>query len=265
MRRLALFAVLLLLAACNGDKKAPVQIWTSTEVAGTGLPQLLAKRFSAESGVATSLHVMEEATLRARSFGKQPDVVITNDAELLAKLRPNARLVDTFAHDDYLLVGPSFDPARVRTAATAAEAFGRIVKRDRPFCSATDVPRYRAREAKIWAAAAIDPRKEDRRYRLCRGNEASLLQEIARLHAYAIVDAAAWREAGPPKNVAVLLEGKPLLRNDYLIVLLTTRKATSAEWFLEWVMSYRGLETVQQYRIEGRKRFFGPAEDALTH
>ncbi|HEX7151699.1 MAG TPA: hypothetical protein VF618_09445 [Thermoanaerobaculia bacterium] len=228
-------ALILLLAACRRETRDPVLVVTSAEVAGTGLPQLLTQRFAAESGVPVELRIVDVVE-------EQEAVLVTNDAALVQRLRPRARLTTTFARDDFLIAGPRSDPAGVARAKTAPEAFRRIAEGKRAFCSASGIPRYRAREAAIWKAAGVDPRT-NRRYRLCHGDPATLLRDTASRRAYTIID----RSAPVPKELKVLLQGTPLLRNDYTAMLMTRkRKPRNAEWFMQWLMSYRGRAVIAE-------------------
>lgn len=257
MRRLFTFSLLLLLAACGRPGSEKVHVLTSTEVAGTGMPQLLLSRFRAESGVNAELQIVEASALRQRDYGKRAAVVITNDPETVRALAPLVRLQAVFARDGFVIVGPKSDPAHVRDAGDADEAFRRIIDSKRTFCSAASTPRFRARESQIWPKAGREPR-EQRRYLLCRGDGKPFFRELERRRAYALVDIAALAAVPGSDRPAVLLEGTPLLRNDYSVLLLSRRKARNAEWFVQWVMSYRGRETVEQHRIDGKKRLFVP-------
>lgn len=254
MKRVIIIAALLA-SACGARQK--VRVITSTEVAGTGLPQLFVRRFSAESEVPVDLQIIDAAALRTRDLHKKPVIVLTNDAALIARLEPAARLHATFARDDYVILGPKSDPADVRDAGNAPEAFRRIVAHDSAFCSAVDIPRFRARESEIWLAANVD-RFADHRYRPCHGDTAQLLRDIASRNGYALVDRAALASLGTLHSV-VLLENTPLLRNDYVILLTGGRKPErNADWFVQWVMSYRGRDIVEHYRVNGEKRFSVP-------
>ncbi|MFZ2490927.1 MAG: hypothetical protein WA208_05545, partial [Thermoanaerobaculia bacterium] len=135
MRRTAAIVavVLLLAAACRRESREPVRVITSTEVAGSGLPQRLTETFSSSSGVRTVLQVIDADSLRGRPFDREPLVVITNDRDLVARISPRARLAAPFARADFVVVGPNSDPARVKAAKTAPDAFRRIAASQRAF------------------------------------------------------------------------------------------------------------------------------------
>ena len=254
MMRRAATAMILLLLACRRDATRPVHLYTSTEVAGTGLPQMLVQRFSASSGVKVELQVVTAEELRRRDFDP-PAVVLTNDVRLVQSLRGRARLVATIARAGFAVVGPKSDPARIRGLASAPAAFRRITERKRAFCSAADVPAFRAREAAIWDAAGVDPR-ENRRYRLCHGDPARLLEDVAIRRGYVLVDRAAAAALPPRAGLAVLLEDDALLRDEYTLAMFAGRRPPrNTGWFVQWAMSLKGRELIERHRVEGRRIF----------
>ncbi len=257
-KALAIIITAAMLSACRhpAAEQKPVTIAASTEVAATGLPQLLLKRFVGETHVkATFIAASDEALESAARSGKI-DVAIVNSPAVVAAFRHSnlVKLGSVFAYDDYIIAGPRKDPARARSAKTAAEAFRRIVRSRHRFCSPADVQGLRERENQVWSLAKINPKKA--RYVLCHGTAAAALDEANRLDAYTITDRATIATV-KASRLEPLLEGVPMLHNDYTAVLLTApEKNRNAEWFMQWLMSYRGRDAVEDYRFDGGRRFF---------
>lgn len=251
MRRALIAAVLLLALACRRThERQAVTIATTPDVAGTGVDAMLAARFSRESQVPVRVIVTEERMIP----GVKADIVLTTSPVLRRALPVS--LATTFAYDDLVLAGPKRDPARVRKAATAADALHSIALRDRAYCSAADVPELRHREAELWAASGKSP-KDDRRFRLCRGTAAEVLAEASRRGAYTLTHRSTFDDAGASVKLVALLEGTPMLHNDYAALLVTPpTRNRNAQWFMQWLMSYRGRETIERYRFGEGRRFF---------
>lgn len=257
-----LLALLLaaMLAACRrGNERAIVTVATTPDLASTGVVQMLAQRFSAESKVVTTLIVTEEPLIPDLVRSGVVDVVLTTSASLRDELQRArlVRLAPTIAYNDYLLVGPKRDPARAGKAKDAAEALRRIARRDRAFCSPIDVPELRHREAILWAASPANP-DDDRRYRTCSGTALDVLKEASRRSAYTLTDRATFERAGKEVSLVPLLERTPMLHNDLIVVLArpATRPHSNAEWFVQWIMSYRGRDWIDRYRYDGERRFY---------
>lgn len=254
----AVFAIGIL-AGCRNPaaEQKPITVAATADVAATGLPQLLIKRFTGEAHVnAGFIATTDEEVVRGGQAGKI-DVAIVSSPEVLRALRQtnSVTLEAMFAYDDYIIAGPKKDPAGVRASKTAAEAFRKIVRRRHRFCSPVDVKALHERENEIWSLARVNP-KQQAKYALCHGPAAASLDEAERLEAYTITDRATI-ESNNTGSLGPLLEGTPMLHNDYSVVLLVPpAKNRNAEWFVQWLMSYRGREAVEGYRFEGGRRFF---------
>ena len=260
-RRFASFAFLamLIVAACRrADEQASVTIATTPDLAGDGVVEPLARTFSAASKVRTHILVTEEALISALVRDGVADVVFTSSPALQQELRRGSlvRLANVVAYDDYLLVGPSRDPAKAKQAKTAAEALRRIARRDRAFCSPVDVPDLRHREAQWWAASPASS-ADDRRYRLCHGTALEVLQEASRRSAYTITDRSTFEAAGAKSKLVPILQRTPLLHHHIEVLLARSeRPHRNAEWFVQWVMSHRGRDIIERHRFDGGRRWF---------
>ncbi len=255
----ALLVTLLSVGSCRrADEQAAVTIATTPELAGIGIVDSLARTFSTASNVRTHVLVTEERLLPALVRDGVADVVVTSSPALQQELRRASlvRLANVVAYDDYLLVGPTRDPARAKQAKNAAEALRRIARRDRAFCSPVDVPDLRQREAQLWTASPASS-SDDRRYRLCRGTASEVLQEASRRSAYTLTDRSTFEGAGTTSSLVPILQRTPLLHHHVEVLLARTgRPHRNAEWFVQWVMSHRGRDLIEQHRYDGGRRFF---------
>jgi len=254
MKRATAAAAMFLLAfSCKrAEEKHPVELITTPEVLATGLVQHVVDVFAHQSHVQVHVRTVPFAQLAASADAA--DVVVTGDAATPQALERagKVRLHNRFAFDDFAVVGPTRDPARVHRARNAPEAFRAIAARRRAFCAPVDVAALRKRELEIWAAAAVDPH-EDKRYRDCRGDTATVLAEAERRSGYTLT----YRAAAEHERSKVLLSGTPMLRDPFTILLLRRpRPNKDAEWLVEWVMSFRGREVVQSFAAPDGRRFY---------
>ncbi|HEX3580312.1 MAG TPA: hypothetical protein VH087_01030 [Thermoanaerobaculia bacterium] len=250
-RILAFVAVLLVATGCakKSAPRLPVRVATTPEIAATGVVEHLAAVFGAQSGV--PVEVVPGAP------SATADVVITNDPATVAALRGTGvvRLASTVANDWYLVAGPSRNPAHVSQSGSATEAFRRIFARRQRFCSFADVPAIHGREQRIWAAASIQPEK-NRHYEQCKGDALAAFRKASLAGAYVVVDRATF-DAVRPERITTFVRGDPLLANDLKILLIEKpKRSKDADWFVEWTMSYRGLDALDNYRVNGHKVFY---------
>ena len=242
---------------CRKKPSLPVEIATTPEIAQTGLVQSLTATFQRQSGVAMKLRIVEEEEALRLARARNVQVIVTDHPDSPRMYRNLARLSGPFAFDDFTILGPSRDPAHVRLAGGAVDALRRIAKRRAPFCSPVDVAHIRRREKALWTAAGVDPKSL--RYSECHGDAVEALREAGEKEAYTISDTVTTAAVGKNVDIEVLLEGTTRLHDDYSAVLVAhtsrTRRDRDAEWFVQWLTSYRGREAVQSYLVDGMQRF----------
>jgi tungstate transport system substrate-binding protein len=259
VRQLFVIAAVVLAAACakKPAPRPPIRVVTTPELAATGLVEHLGSVFRAQSHAQINAVPLGAPALLDEAKHRTADVVITNDPATVAALRAAGvvRLASTVASDELLIAGPSRNPAHVSRSDSAPEALRRIFGRRQRFCSFVDVAPIHEREQRIWAAASIQPEK-NRHYQECKGDEPVALRKAALAGAYVVVDRATF-DAVKPARFESFVRGGPLLANDVTVLLIEKQhRLEDAEWFVEWMMSYRGLDAVDNYRVEGHKAFY---------
>lgn len=259
VRQLVVVAVFVLAAGCakKAVPRLPVRVITTPEIAETGIADHLGAVFKAQSGAHVEVVPLAASAIVEEAKRGTADVVITNDPPTIAALRGAGvvRLASTVANDWYLVAGPSRNPAHVSQSGDAAEAFRRVFARRQRFCSFVDVPPIHEREQRIWAAASIQPEK-NRHYQECKGDALAAFRKATAAGAYAVVDRATF-DAVQPERITTFVRGGPLLANDLEILLIEKpKRSKDADWFVEWTMSYRGLDAIDNYRVNGHKVFY---------
>ncbi len=242
-------------ACTRAEEKRPVRLVTTPEVLTSGLVQHVVDVFAHQSNVRVEMRTVPSGQLVQSAT--DADVVVAGDAATAQALgrAGKARLENTFAFDDFVLVGPSRDPGHVRRAANAPEAFRNLASRRRAFCAPVDVAPLRNRELQIWSAAGVDPH-HNKRYRDCRGDAAAVVAESERRDAYTFVYRATVENVHPSK-IKALMSGTRMLRDAFTILLIRQQKPNKdAEWLVEWVMSFRGREAVQSFAAADGRRFY---------
>ncbi len=239
-----------LVAACRRPQQShPVVVLTTQRVTTMGITHSLAEGFHGQTAVPVQVRIVSADDILHAAETRSGAVVVYRNPGLDEELqkRNALRLRNVFAYEDYVIVGPRRDPAHVSTAKSAADAFERIVKRRRVFCSPVDLPVLLDVEHEIWSAADEKPQSGSR-YRSCHGNATDVLTHAAGLDAYTVTDRAT-AEAKLPKQSRVLMRNVPILHSEYVVAQLETANdssSKSAEWFVEWVMSTRGREFVNE-------------------
>ena len=132
---------------------------TTTSTQDSGLLDLLVPLFQKRTGYtvkAISVGTGQALALAARG---EADVCLVHapDAEkkyVSEGLLLNRRLV---MHNDFLIVGPAGDPARIKGLASAADALRRLAEAKITFVSRGDNSGTHQLEKKLWKEAELDP------------------------------------------------------------------------------------------------------------
>lgn len=176
---LKILAIILLLSALSGciqqtpnttpatvhtpeQQPSELHLSTTTSTCDTGLLDVLNKKFE-EMNNAKVLTVCQ-GTGKAIATGElgAADVVFVHAPPSELRAVANGSFINrTFVMSNYFIIlGPEKDPAGIRNATSAADAFKRIAASKTPFISRGDDSGTHKKEKQIWKAANITPSGE---------------------------------------------------------------------------------------------------------
>ncbi len=132
---------------------------TTTSTCDTKLLDVLNKKFEEVNNV--KILTICEGTGKAIATGElgAADVVMVHavDAELMAVANGSFINRTYMMYNYFVIVGPESDPAGIRNASNASDAFSRIAAKQAPFISRGDDSGTHIMEKSIWKAANITP------------------------------------------------------------------------------------------------------------
>ncbi|HEY5895918.1 MAG TPA: substrate-binding domain-containing protein, partial [Burkholderiales bacterium] len=159
IRRIAL-ALLISASAHAQDRFITVSSTTSTEQ--SGLFKHLLPIFEARTGI--RVRVVAVGTGQALDIGRRgdADVVFVHARPLEEKFMAEGHGVKRFdvMYNDFVLIGPKADPAKVAGMKDVAAALRRIKDAQAPFVSRGDRSGTHFAELELWKSAGIDIAKE---------------------------------------------------------------------------------------------------------
>ena len=242
--------------SCRSHHRS-LAIATTTSIDGSGLLQQLRVPFERETGLRLNSFVIGSgAALRFAAEGKV-DLTITHDPDaersFVARYRPE--LYRQFMWNDFIIVGPANDPARVSGAPSVAEALRRIHTSASAFLSRNDQSGTNMKELSLWRGAGIDP-KSNRSYAPMGQSMDQLLRSADELQAYTLTDRATFDNLAPNLHLSILFSGDPALRNVYAIILMRrpdSDEHRNARTFAHWLLSSEGRRVVESFRIRGHR------------
>lgn len=234
---------------------------TTTSVDATGLLDVLADAFSADTGIRLKwIAVGTGAALKQARDGNADAVIVharaLEDEFVRSGYGVNRRVI---ARNFFVVVGPSDDPARVAGAAMAAEAFGRIKAAGRPFVSRGDNSGTHARERDIWSSAGGPPAA----YLETGQGMAETLRVAAEKRAYTLTDTATFLALKGLDGLVPLFESAPDLENVYAAIAVDPARVPGARYaeamaFIAFLTSPRGQTLIGEFRGKAGRPLFEP-------
>ena len=266
MCRALLILAALALPAHAQQRYITVASTTSTEQ--SGLFKHLLPIFEKKSGI--QVRVVALGTGQALDMGRRgdADVVFVHARALEEKFVAEGWGVRRFdvMYNDFVLIGPKADPARVAGGKDVIAAFRKIAAAKAPFVSRGDRSGTHFAELEIWKAAGIDLAKDKGAwYRDTGQGMGPALNTAAGMNAYILADRGTWLSFKNRAELALLVEGDARLFNQYGIILVhsakhPTVKQDLGQAFIDWVVSREGQQAIAAYEIGGEQLFFPNAK-----
>lgn len=258
--------VMLLCAASSWGAPKSVILATTTSTQDSGLLDLLVPLFEKESGY--QVKTISVGSGQAMKMGEK------GEADVLLVHSPGAEkkfMTDGFGvsrrlvmHNDFIIVGPSADPARIK-GATAADAMKRIAQSGAIFVSRGDNSGTHAKEKGLWKGAAINPEGQ-KWYQQTGLGMGQSLNVAAEKKGYTITDRATYLSLKKGLGLVILLEGDSKLLNIYHVIELNTTKwpkvnAAGGKSFADFMVSKKAQELIGRFGVDksGAPLFFPDA------
>ncbi|MEE9299942.1 MAG: substrate-binding domain-containing protein [Alphaproteobacteria bacterium] len=257
-----LLALCLAGSAVQADDSLTLGVTTSTE--NSGLIGHLIPRFEEATGIAVrTITAGTGQVLRIAKDG-EVDVTLTHDSEAeLAFVAEGFGLErHEVMHNDFILVGPTDDPAGIAGVADPSEALRRIAEAESVFLSRGDESGTHKAELRVWAEAGIDPTPDSGDWYLESGSgQGASLNIAVGLGAYTLTDRATWSSFGNRGGLRILVEDRSRLVNRYSVMLVNPErhphvKVEDGLAFIAWITSPEGRAAIVDYHIDGKGLFF---------
>jgi tungstate transport system substrate-binding protein len=244
-----LLIALTLAAACSGAGPRVVILATTTSVGNSGLLDVLTAGYREDRGVIVRAHLVGSGRALAMLTDGAADAVISHapTAEALALARHPGWTYAKLMFNDFVIVGPGKDPAGVRGASSAEDAFKRIAGSGMRFISRGDSSGTHERERLLWQLAGVTPSAN---HLVVAGQAMGATLRIAdQTMAYTLTDRATFAQNASSVQLRILFGGGPRLLNTYAVIY--DSRATEPRAFAEWLIAGKGKELIARYRVAG--------------
>ena len=241
-----------------------ITVASTTSTEQSGLFRHLLPIFEKKTGI--QVRVVALGTGQALDMGRRgdADVVFVHARPLEEKFIAEGHGVQRFEvmYNDFVLVGPKTDPAKVAGGNNVVLAFRRIHDTKAPFASRGDNSGTHFAEVELWKAAGVDiAAAKGPWYRETGSGMGPTLNTAAGMNAYALADRGTWLSFKNRGELAIVVEGHRRLFNQYGVMLVNPAKhphvkKEAGQAFVDWLVSAEGQAAIAAYKIGGEQLFF---------
>jgi tungstate transport system substrate-binding protein len=238
-----------------------ITVASTTSTEQSGLFRHLLPLFEQKTGI--QVRVVALGTGQALDMGRRgdADVVFVHARPLEEKFVAEGHGVKRHEvmYNDFVLIGPKADPAKVAGGNNIVASFQRIFDRKTAFVSRGDKSGTHFAELEIWKAAGIDIAKEKGPwYRETGSGMGPALNSASGMNAYILADRGTWLSFKNRGELAVAVQGDKRLFNQYGVILVNKPhvKRAAGQVFIDWLISTEGQKAIGDYTINGQQLFF---------
>jgi tungstate transport system substrate-binding protein len=272
LKRLRVWLLIVLAIAAWPPSAAErfITLASTTSTQASGLFDYLLPQFTTKTDI--EVRVVAVGTGQALKLGEKgdADVLLVHDKAGELKFIQQGYGVDRreVMYNDFIVVGPSADPARIKGLKDAVLAFKKIAQTKAPFISRGDDSGTHRQELRLWEEGKVDVKSASGTwYKEVGAGMGAALNTAAGMNAYTLSDRATWLSFKNRADLILMVEGDPRLFNQYSVILVNPAKhkhvkQAEAVAFMDWLTSPEGQQAIADFKIEGQSVFHPNAKQA---
>lgn len=270
---IALFLAVFFSNACAAkSEQETVLVQSTTSTANSGLYDYLLPLFEEQTGIKVNVVAVGTGQAIRNAQNCDADVLLVHAKSAEEAFVANGFGVERFnlMYNDFVIIGPKNDPAKVQSSTDAAQALKQIYAAQVPFASRGDDSGTHKKELSLWQSINVDTENADIAwYRSTGSGMGATINTAVGLAAYTLTDRATWISFGNKSDFEILLEGDPALFNQYGVVLVNSQKCPTAnseagQKLIDWLLSAKAQEKIAEFSIAGQQLFYPNADRDLT-
>ncbi|MBS7658000.1 MAG: substrate-binding domain-containing protein [Candidatus Bathyarchaeia archaeon] len=256
------------------QKQQTLVLATTTSVFDSGLLDYLLPFFEKEYNA--------KVKVLAKGSGEAMEIAKRGDADIV--LMHAKQLEESFINEgygvhrvgvmynDFILIGPKNDPAKVKGLSNASYAFQKIfesgMRGKAVFISRADNSGTYIKELNIWDEINVKPSDKNFKWYIEAGaGMGAVLRMTNEKQGYTLTDRGTWLSfKNQLNNLEVLVEGDPILMNPYSIILVNPEKYPQRNYkvavaFTKFLVSEKGQKLIESFKKDGETLFYPMARD----
>ena len=229
---------------------------TTTSTQDSGLLDVLIPIFEKESGYFVKTIAVGSGQAMAMGKKGEADVLLVHspgdEKKFMAEGFGSARRL--VMHNDFVILGPANDPAKIRSAKSSAETVKRISQAGTLFLSRGDNSGTHAKEKNLWKTAGINPEGE-KWYQQTGLGMGETLNVAAEKKGYTLADRGTYLALKKRLGLEILVAGDPSLLNIYHVIEVNPSKwpkvnARGAKAFADFMVSGKVQGIIGKFGVE---------------
>ncbi len=241
-----------------------IVIQSTTSTRNSGLFDHLLPHFQAQTGIQVRVVAVGTGQALRNARNGDADVVFVHAKAAEEQFVAEGWGVQRQAvmYNDFVIVGPAADPARVGGLTDAPAALTRIAASRAVFVSRGDDSGTHKKEQSLWQLTGLDPTTASGSwYRETGSGMGASLNTTVGMAGYTLTDRGTWISFRNQADFRVLVEGDPRLFNQYGVILVNPArhphvKAAEAQAFIAWLTGPEAQRLIAAYTIDGQQLFF---------
>ncbi|MDR3605407.1 MAG: substrate-binding domain-containing protein [Syntrophaceae bacterium] len=238
---------------------------TTTSTENSGLLKILLPPFEKENNL--KVDVISVGTGKALKLGENGDVdvVLVHSRPAEDKFVSEGFGVDRrdVMYNDFIIIGPKNDPAKIKDLKSATEAFKKIAEAKALFISRGDDSGTNMKEKAIWKADGITPKGPW--YIEAGKGMGAVLQMANEKNAYTLSDRGTFISYENKTDLVILVQGDKSLFNPYGVIAVNPEKRPNVQYalakkFIDFITGPEGQKIIADYKLNGKQLFFPDAK-----
>ncbi len=240
---------------------------TTTSTQDSGLLDTLIPMFEKKTGYFVKTIAVGSGQAMAMGAKGEADVLLVHSPAAEKKFMADGNGVERrlVMHNDFIIVGPPSDPAKIKGMKKATEAFKKIAAAGSIFMSRGDKSGTHAKEMDIWKTAGVKYEGE-KWYQQTGLGMGQTLAVAAEKKTYTLADRGTYLALKKGLGLDILVEGDGILLNIYHVIEVNPKKWTKANFaggkaFADFMVSKDVQAVIKTFGVEkfGSPLFFPDA------
>lgn len=230
---------------------------TTTSTQDSGLLDVLLPAFTQKTGYTVkTVAVGSGAALQMGEQGNADVLLVHSPAAEKDYMSKNLGIERQLVmHNDFIIVGPSADPAGIKGTPSAVDAFKKIADGKATFISRGDKSGTNAAELSLWKSAGLAPTKDDAWYVSSGQGMGATLTIASEKTAYTLTDRATYLANKANLSLDILVEKDNVLLNVYHVIIVNPEKwpkinLDGARAFAAYLVSPEGQALIGSYGVQ---------------